>query len=88
MAKLNITINDDLLARAEKFAENQYMTKSGLVAVALREYLNAQELMPVLNSMKLAFDKIADSGELDEQTEKELDDMTRTVELLVSASKK
>lgn len=51
--KTTITIKEELLARADVFADENGMTRSGLIAMALSQFLNAQETMPtVTNLMK------------------------------------
>lgn len=53
--KLNVTIREDLVERMDEYADENGMTRSGLIAVAVTQYLNAVEAMPsvtkLLNAM-------------------------------------
>ena len=41
--KLQISLNDDLLARVDKYADDNYLSRSGLISQALVQYLNQNE---------------------------------------------
>lgn len=60
--KLNVTIREDLLERADNFALCNGMTRSGLIAVALTNYMNAMDAMPsttkLLNAMAAVSDGV------------------------------
>lgn len=49
--KLNVTIREDLLERMDNYADDNGMTRSGLIAVAVTQYLNAVEAMPSVNKL-------------------------------------
>lgn len=49
--KISISLADDLLQRADEYADLNGMTRSGMIAVALRQYLNAMEAMPSLTAL-------------------------------------
>ena len=72
MSKVNITINDELLKRADEYADENYTTRSGLISAAVNEYLASRETMKLVKSMGLAIQKIAESGTLDDETVKEI----------------
>lgn len=80
--KVNITLNDDLLAKVDQYADENGMTRSGLVAVALGDYLSARELTSAIKSIAFTMQDIASKGEVDEETQKQLDDFQRLVNLL------
>lgn len=58
--KLNVTIREDLLERTDAFAENNGMTRSGLIAVALTNYLNAMDAMPSTKKLLNAMAAVSD----------------------------
>jgi len=58
--KINITIRADLLDRANVYAANNGMTRSGLIALALTQYLNAVESMPSVNKLLSAMAAVTD----------------------------
>lgn len=80
--KVNITLNDDLLAKVDQYADENGMTRSGLVAVALGDYLSARELTSAIKSIAFTMEDISSKGEVDEEAQKKLDDFQRLVNLL------
>ena len=83
MAKVQISIDDKLLERADRYAEENYMSRSGLIALATSQYLNTNEVMFLVKDMSLAMRKIADSGEIDEETSQKLEDFERVCKMLL-----
>lgn len=66
--KLNITLNDDLVARLDAYASENYMSRSGLISIAAVQYLNQVEMITAVKGVAQSIRKIADSGEFDEET--------------------
>lgn len=81
--KANITINDELMERADRYAESNYMSRSGLFSVALTNYLNQMEAFRAVKEMALAMRKIADEGEISPEQMEALEDMERLAKLCV-----
>lgn len=75
--KANITLDDKLMERIDNFADNNYMTRSGLISVAVTDYLNSKEMISAISDMALTMRKIADKGEVDLATLKKLEDFER-----------
>ena len=48
MAKINISIDDELLKKADKFAKKIYTSRSGLISIALVNYMNNQDAITKL----------------------------------------
>ena len=85
MAKINVSIDDTLLARVDNYADNNYMSRSGLLTLAVNNYLNQVEALTAVKEMSLAVRKIADTGNLDNVTMSQLEDFERLSRLLVGA---
>lgn len=83
MKKINISINDDLLKRADKFGEDNSISRSGLISLSLSQYLAQQEVFVLLKGMNVAMKKIADKGEIDAETMEQLEDFERICNSLV-----
>lgn len=49
--KLNVTIREDLLERMDNYADENGMTRSGLIAIAVTQYLNAVAARPSVNKL-------------------------------------
>lgn len=73
--KVNISINDELLERADSFCEKNYLSRSGLISLSLSQYLIAQEVNNLLRNMTISMQKIADNGTVDEETMEQLKEM-------------
>lgn len=58
--KLSVTIRSDLLDRMDEYADNNGMTRSGLIAIAVTQYLNAVEAMPSVNKLLGAMASLTD----------------------------
>lgn len=82
MAKVQISINDNLLERLDAFADENYTTRSGLISTALTEYLNAREVMMLVKNLSLAVGKISETGNVDEETMRKLEDFDRATKIL------
>lgn len=79
--KVQISINDGLLERADNFADENYMSRSGLIAQALNQYLTQAEVAIAVKNMALALRKIADTGQLDDETIKQFEDYERIAKM-------
>lgn len=78
MKKINISINEDLLTRADNYGQENGLSRSGLISLSLNQYLSGQEAMSLLRGMNVAMRKIADKGEVDAETMEKL----KTFELI------
>lgn len=83
--KLNITLNDELLKRIDTYAKRNYLSRSGLIAQCCTQFLNAQELTLAMTDLSFAVKKIAENGEVDEDTKQQIEDFERIVRLLNNA---
>lgn len=58
--KLNITIRTDLLERTDQYCDDNNISRSGLIALALTQYLNAVEAMPSVNKLLSSLAAVAE----------------------------
>lgn len=80
--KVQITLDDALMTRVDEFADKNYMSRSGLMSLAVTQYLNAADVTSAVKDMALCIRKIADTGEIDEETQRQLVDLERYCKLL------
>jgi metal-responsive CopG/Arc/MetJ family transcriptional regulator len=80
--KVGITLDDNLMKRIDDYADENYMSRSGLISLAVTQYLNAAEVTRAVKDMALAMRKIADNGEIDSETQKQLEDFERLSKML------
>lgn len=75
--KVTISLNDDLVKRIDKNASENYLTRSGLISVACASYLNSFDLVSSFNDLTVSIRKIADTGIVDDDVLKSLEDFER-----------
>lgn len=83
--KANITIDDELMKRADEYADENYMSRSGLISLALNQYLQAQGVYKHIQELAFATRKIADTGVMDEESTQQLKDFETFVGMLTKA---
>ena len=72
--KVNITIDEELLCRIEKMADDFYTSRSGLITFGMSEFVLKSDISRAVVDISLALRKMADSGVLDDSLQKRLDD--------------
>ena len=81
--KLGIALDNELLERIDRYADENYMSRSGLISLSCTQFLNAAEVTLVIKDMALCMRKIADTGTIDNETMQQLEDFERLSRLLV-----
>jgi metal-responsive CopG/Arc/MetJ family transcriptional regulator len=82
MAKVQITLDDELMKRVDTYADENYMSRSGLLSLAATQFLNAADVSRAIKDLSLAMQKIADTGQLDHETMEQLEDFERLAKFL------
>lgn len=82
MAKVQISIDDNLLSRIDKYAHDNYTSRSGLISLGMTEYLNTKEVIGLVKNMSFAIRKIADNNVVDDDTLKQLEDFERICKII------
>lgn len=80
--KVNITLEEELLQRIETYADENYLTRSGLITLAVSQYLSQAEASRAIVDMSLAMRKIADTGTVTDEQLRELEDFERFARML------
>ena len=77
--KINITLPDNLIERADLYAKNNALTRSGLIGLSLSQYLDSMEAMPALKTMLASMAAVTDGsmrGNLsEEETKKQVEEI-------------
>lgn len=81
--KIQITMDERLARRVRDFAENNYLSVSGVLTTAAAQYLNQFEAVRILKGYGDSLRKIADSGVCTPEQMKELEDWGRALDILV-----
>ena len=84
MAKVQISVDDELLKRIDNYSDRNYLSRSGLITLACSQYLNQAEVVTAVRDMALCMRKIADAGTVDSETQKQLEDFERLAQLLTA----
>lgn len=74
MAKVQISMDNELLAKIDKFASSNYMSRSGFISLATSQYLQSAETFKAIKDLSACMRRIADNGNIDEQSKKELEE--------------
>lgn len=83
--KINITMDEELMRRVDEYAEENYLNRSSLISLATTQFLNAADVTKAVKDMALAMRKIADSGDIDEESRRQMEDFERLSKLLIPA---
>lgn len=81
--KVQITLDDSLVQRLDAYADENYMSRSGLISLATTQYLNSAEVTKAIKDIALCIRKIADNGTVDHETMEQLEDFERLSKMLV-----
>lgn len=82
MAKIAISIDDELLAKADCFADEHFTSRSGLIATALVNYLDGQTVIDSIQRMSFALSSIATNGNISEKDRAEIKNFKALAELM------
>ena len=80
--KVGIVLREDLLQRVDEFADRNYLSRSGLISIALNQYLNAQEVIILMRKLASLMQNIADNNLTDDEMLKQLEDIKKMSDLL------
>lgn len=86
MAKVQISIDNDLLARIDKYADSNYMSRSGFISLATSQYLQNADTVKAIKELTACMRRIADNGNIDAQSKKELEEFETFARLLAENS--
>lgn len=81
--KVQITLDDALMERVDAYADENYMSRSGLLSLAITQFLNASDVTKAIKEMAVCMRKIADTGTVDHDVMEQLEDFERLSKMLV-----
>jgi len=82
MAKVMISIDDNLLSRVDEVADEMYTSRSGYIANALARSLNEYEVAKSLKEMSVTLRKFADNPSCDEELKQKMSEFQTLVTYL------
>ena len=72
-AKIQITLEEELLQEVDDYCDKNYMNRSWLITQSLVQVLNQQKLIDALANISLSIKTAVETGVLTEEDKKELD---------------
>lgn len=83
--KVQLSINDKLMERADEYAERNYLKRSDLFSQAINEYLNTRALQSLLPELVVCMRTIADNdNSIDDETRQQLNEIETMMKLLTN----
>lgn len=82
MAKVQISIDDELMQKVDAYIEKNYLSRSGFFAMLANQHFQALEVTNNLQDITFSIRKIADNNEIDEESKKKLEDFERLARML------
>lgn len=81
--RVNMTLNDELLARIDNYAKSNYMSRSSVVSFACNQFLMANELQSLYVDMKRALQTIASKETITDEQLKEIEKFENLCDLMI-----
>lgn len=82
MAKVQISIDDELLEKLDVCADEMYMSRSGFISYSVAQIVNSSLMMKAIKDMAITMRIIAESGEIDEESKKQIEEFEHFKNLL------
>lgn len=82
VTKISVSMDENLLKQVDDYVSKNYTNRSNLISQLLAQYLDQLKVMELLDSVSYALTKIADRGEIDEESKRQLDDFERLVKMI------
>jgi metal-responsive CopG/Arc/MetJ family transcriptional regulator len=79
--KIQISIDEKLVKRIDDYASKNYMSRSGFISLATSQYLNQNDVLSLFQELTIAVRKIGNTGTIDEDTKKLLEDFQNVYDL-------
>jgi len=80
--KLNISIDDELMQKVDAYIKQNYMSRSGFFSMLANQHFQALQVTDSLKDITLSIRKVADTNEIDDETQKKLEDFERLTKLV------
>ena len=72
-AKLQITMDEELLNAVDDYCDKNFMNRSWLISQSLVQVINQQKMIDSIVNISVALKNVSVKGELDEDTRKEME---------------
>jgi predicted transcriptional regulator len=82
-AKVQITLDEELLNEVDDYCDKNYMNRSWLISQSLVQVLNNQKMVDSIVNISVAVRKAAETGVLDADTQKEIEQFESLCKLFI-----
>lgn len=72
-AKLQITMDQELLNAVDDYCDKNFMNRSWLISQSLVQVINQQKMIDSIVNISVALKNVSEKGQLDEDTRKEME---------------
>ena len=86
--RVNLSLSEELVEKLDKYAKDNFMTRSALVSFACNQFLTSFEIVDLMRKTTLCMREIADKGTIDDKTMKELEDMEYLLKVITTGRTK
>lgn len=83
-AKLQITMDEDLLKEVDDYCDKNFMNRSWLISQALVQVLNQQKVIDSIANISIALKNVSEKGEIDDKTKREMEQFEALCKLFIS----
>ena len=83
-AKLQITMDDELLKELDYFCEKNYMNRSWFISNSVMQIINQQKMIDAITNVSIAVKKAAETGVINEDTKRELESFEVLTKLFIN----
>lgn len=83
MAKIGITIDDELLKKLDLYADEMYTSRSGFITFSVRQIIASFEASNHMKDLTIAIKKLADNGQVDDSIIEKIVDFERLAKFVI-----
>lgn len=80
-AKLQITMDEELLKDVDDYCDKNYMNRSWLISQSLVQTINQQKMIDAIVNVSIALKNISENGEIDAETRKDMETFESMVKI-------
>lgn len=81
--KVQMSLNDELVQRLDKYAKENYLSRSSVMSIAVNQYLNSADIVSYIRDMDLAMRKIAETGKVSKEDLAQLQDFEKVAKVFI-----
>lgn len=86
--RVNLSLSEELVAKLDKYAKDNFMTRSAVVSFACNQFLTSFEVVDLMRQLTLFMRDISDKGTVDEKAMKQLEDLEYLLKVITSGRSK